>query len=92
MSIQPIGLHTWQSGETLGGSLGAPRGQAMGKAYNAAQAFHSHHSGRTFDAGHSQVDPWLRNVFIALQDTLNVMGQQIDANTERLDRLEGLRR
>jgi hypothetical protein len=60
----------------------------MGKAQQNAAAFHTWHSSRTFNPGHSQIDPWMRNVLINLQACLNEFAKQIDSNTERLDRIE----
>jgi hypothetical protein len=51
-------------------------------------AFHTWHSSRTFNAGHPQIDPWMRDVLVSLQTTLNLLAQQIDDNSARLDRIE----
>lgn len=58
------------------------------EARNNVAAFHTWHSGRTFTSGHPGVDPWMRDVLVSLQNTLNLLAKQIDENTERLDRLE----
>lgn len=60
----------------------------MDKAQRNAAAFHGWHSSRTFHAGHSQIDPWMRDVLINLQACLNEFAKQIDSNTERLERIE----
>ncbi len=51
-------------------------------------AFHTWHSSRTWDAGHPDIDPWMRDVLISLQSTLNLLAAQIDENSERLTRIE----
>ena len=51
-------------------------------------AFHTWHAGRTFNPGHPQLDPWMRDVLISLQSTLNLLAAKIDENTDRLDRIE----
>ena len=56
-------------------------------AQNVA-AFHTWHSSRTYSAGHPQLDPWMRDVLISLQSTLNLLAKQIDENTRRIDRIE----
>lgn len=60
----------------------------MSTAKENVQAFHTWHSGRTFEAGHPQIDPWLRDVLVSLQSTLNLLATQIDENTRRLDAIE----
>lgn len=60
----------------------------MGKANQAAQAFHTWHSPRTYNPGHPQMDPWMRDVLVNLQACLYTMSKQIDQNTERIDRIE----
>lgn len=60
----------------------------MGQAMQNVQAFHTWHSGRTFNAGHPQIDPWLRDVLVSLQSTLNLLAEQIDDSTRRLDQIE----
>jgi hypothetical protein len=60
----------------------------MGKAQQNAAVFHTWHSSRTFNPGHSQIDPWMRDVLLNLQLCLNSMAEQIDSNTARLDRIE----
>lgn len=54
-------------------------------------AFSGTHSGRTYNAGNPAIDPWLRNVLVQLQATLNALGEQqknlarqVDQNTEHL--------
>jgi hypothetical protein len=64
----------------------------MGQAQQNAAAFHSWHSNRTYNPGHSQIDPWMRDVLLGLQACLNEFARQIDSNTERLDRVERLLR
>lgn len=51
-------------------------------------AFHTWHSNRTFSAGHPQIDPWMRDVLVSLQNTLNLLAAQIDENSARIDRIE----
>lgn len=57
-------------------------------AYDEVQAFHTWHSGRTFNSGHPEIDPWMRDVLVSLQSTLNILAKQIDSNTDRLERIE----
>jgi hypothetical protein len=61
-------------------------------AMQHSQAFHSHHSSRTFNPGHPEIDPWLRNVLVALQVCLNELATKIDSNSDRLDRVERMLR
>lgn len=56
-------------------------------AQNVA-AFHTWHSKYTFNPGHPEIQPWMRDVLISLQSTLNLLAKQLDDNTERLDRIE----
>ncbi|HWK19780.1 MAG TPA: hypothetical protein VNR37_03295 [Microbacteriaceae bacterium] len=51
-------------------------------------AFHTWHSGRTYSPGHPQIDPWMRDVLVSLQSTLNLLAEQIDKNSERIARIE----
>lgn len=51
-------------------------------------AFHTWHSGRTFHAGDPKIDPWMRDVLVSLQTTLNLLATQLDENTQRIDRIE----
>ena len=51
-------------------------------------AFHTWHSGRTFSSGHPQIDPWLRDVLVSLQSTLNLLAEQIDESASRIERIE----
>jgi hypothetical protein len=60
----------------------------MASAMEQAAAFQTWHSSRTWDAGHPQIDPWLRGVLLALQVTLNEFAHQIDENTARIERIE----
>lgn len=60
----------------------------MGKAYQNAAAFHTWHRSRTYEAADPRIDPWLRDVLVALQGCLYEMAKQVDSNTERLDRIE----
>jgi len=60
----------------------------MGSAREQAAAFQTWHSSRTWDAGHPQIDPWLRGVLLALQVTLNELAEKIDQDAERIARLE----
>ncbi|NMW64615.1 hypothetical protein [Mobiluncus mulieris] len=57
-------------------------------AYQNVQAFHSWHSDRTFHAGNPQIDPWMRDVLVSLQSTLNLLAKQIDDNTRRIQQIE----
>ena len=64
---------------------------ASSEADRAAQyvgGFHSHHSDRTWNAGHSQIDPWLRNVLIALQSALIQIVESHEAIAAQVDRQE----
>jgi hypothetical protein len=61
----------------------------------AVNAFHTHHSKMTWNAGMPGIDPWLRNTLVALQGTLQTMAaaqvkiaEQVDRNSERLTRIE----
>lgn len=56
---------------------------------------HSNHADRTSNAGHSQIDPWLRNVLIALQSALSqivesqkVMAAQVDRQEHAIRQLQ----
>lgn len=60
----------------------------MATAQQHVAAFQSHHSNRTFHAGNPQIDPWMRNVLVALQVCLNELATKIDNNAQRLDRIE----
>lgn len=60
----------------------------MATAKQQVQAFHTWHSSRTFNPGNPQIDPWMRDVLVNLQVCLNSLADQIDDNTERLDRIE----
>lgn len=60
----------------------------MAKAMQHAQAFQTWHSSRTFSSGNPQIDPWMRDVLVALQGCLNELATHIDDNTERIERLE----
>lgn len=60
----------------------------MGKAMGEVQAFHTWHQSRTWSAGNPDIDPWMRDVLVALQGTLNSLAKQIDDNTERIGRIE----
>lgn len=57
-------------------------------AYQNVQAFHSWHSNRTYEPGNPQIDPWLRDVLVSLQNTLNLLAKQIDDNTRRIQDIE----
>lgn len=60
----------------------------MNSATENVQAFHTWHSKRTYDAGHPEIDPWMRDVLVSLQSTLNLLAKQLDDNTARIQRLE----
>ena len=60
----------------------------MSSAREQAAAFQTWHSPRTWEAGHPQIDPWLRGVLLALQVTLNGMAEMIDHQDDRIARLE----
>lgn len=60
----------------------------MGKAQQNVNTWQTWHSSRTYNPGHSQLDPWMRDVLLNLQLCLNSLAKQIDDNTDRLDRLE----
>lgn len=60
----------------------------MSSAREQAAAFQTWHSPRTWEAGHPQIDPWLRGVLLALQVTLNELAEKIDDNAERIARIE----
>lgn len=57
-------------------------------AQQQASAFHTWHSSRTWNPGNRQIDPWMRDVLVALQGTLNEFATQIDENTDRIDRMD----
>lgn len=58
-------------------------------ARQTVAAFQTWHSSRTYSGNHPDIDPWMRDVLISLQSTLNLLAVQLDSNTERLDRVEG---
>jgi hypothetical protein len=60
----------------------------MSSAREQAAAFQTWHSPRTWEAGHPQMDPWLRGVLLALQVTLNGMAETIDLQDARIAQLE----
>lgn len=68
--------------------LGEAKEPAMSSALENVEAFHTWHSSRTWDAGHPTIDPWMRDVLVSLQSTLNHLAKQIDDNTARLNRIE----
>ena len=60
----------------------------------AAAAFYAWHSSRTWDSGHPQIDPWMREVLVALQGALNTIAvsqadiaRQVDENTRTIERM-----
>lgn len=65
-----------------------PKEKPLSTAKENVAAFHTWHSNRTYNPGHPQIDPWMRDVLISLQTTLNLLAKQIDDNTERIARLE----
>ena len=60
----------------------------MSSAKENVAAFHTWHSARTFNAGHPDIDPWMRDVLISLQTTLNLLAKQIDEDARRIDQVE----
>jgi hypothetical protein len=60
----------------------------MSSAKENVAAFQTWHSSRTYNPGHPEIDPWMRDVLLSLQSTLNQLAEQMDSNTERLDRIE----
>lgn len=52
---------------------------------SAIGAFHGHHSGRTFHSGHPEIDPWLRDVLVALQASLNTVSEAIQEIARQID-------
>lgn len=60
------------------------------RAAQYVDGFHSHHSDRTWNARHSQIDPWLRNVLSALQSALNriVESQKVDRQEHAIRQLQ----
>lgn len=60
----------------------------MSTAKENVAAFHTWHSPRTYNSGNPQIDPWMRDVLVSLQSTLNLLAVQIDENSERLTRIE----
>lgn len=60
----------------------------MSTAKKTVAAFHTSHSSRSYSPGHPEIDPWMRDVLLALQSTLNLLAEQIDENTRRIDRIE----
>lgn len=60
----------------------------MSTARENVTAFHTWHSSRTYNAGNPQIDPWLRDVLVSLQSTLNLLADQLDDNTSRIGALE----
>lgn len=57
------------------------------QAQAAAARFHAQHTGKTW-AGHTSLDPWLRDVLVALSASLTTMAKQVDRNSDRLDQIE----
>lgn len=64
----------------------------MDSAQENVSAFHTWHSSRTYSPGNPQIDPWMRDVLVSLQSTLNLLATQIDQNTQRIDRIESFLR
>jgi hypothetical protein len=60
----------------------------MSSAKENVAAFHTWHAPRTYNPGHSEIDPWMRDVLISLQNTLNLLAKQLDENTDRIERIE----
>ena len=60
----------------------------MSTAQENVAAFHTWHSSRTYSPGNPQIDPWLRDVLVSLQSTLNLLAEQMDDNTRRFGTLE----
>lgn len=60
----------------------------MSTAKENAAAFQTWHSRRTYSPGNPQIDPWMRDVLLSLQMTLNLLAKQIDENTARIRRIE----
>lgn len=65
------------------------------KIQGAANAFHTWHSSRTWNAGHPEIDKWLRDVLVSLQSTLytiaeaeKAMAAQIDQNTAAIREIQ----
>jgi hypothetical protein len=60
----------------------------MSTAQENVQAFQTWHSSRTYNPGHPQIDPWMRDVLLSLQNTLRLMAEQIDRDSDRIRQLE----
>lgn len=60
----------------------------MSTAKENVAAFHTWHSTRTYNPGHPQLDPWMRDVLLSLQQTLNLLAEQADRDSERIADLE----
>ncbi|MBL5974835.1 MAG: hypothetical protein D3X82_14005 [Candidatus Leucobacter sulfamidivorax] len=60
----------------------------MSTAKQNVAAFHTWHSPRTYNPGHPQLDPWMRDVLLSLQQTLNLLAEQADRDSERIADLE----
>ncbi len=60
----------------------------MTTARRAAQEFRKAHTARTFHPDNPRLDPWLREVVMALQECLDAHAKQLDDTTRRLDRIE----
>ena len=61
--------------------------RAAENSVQAAAAFHTWHSSRTWEAGHPQIDPWMRDVLIALQNALNTITKSQAEIAEQVDRI-----
>ena len=64
------------------------------QSVSAVAGFHSHHSSRTYNPGHPKIDPWMRDVLVSLQATLNTLAStqqeiaaQVDRNTTVLNQV-----
>ncbi|MFF1574129.1 hypothetical protein ACFVWR_15410 [Leifsonia sp. NPDC058292] len=68
---------------------------AADSSVQAVAAFHSFHSGKTWHPNQPGIEPWLRDSLVSLQGALQTIAQtqvkiaeQVDRNTDRLDRIE----
>ncbi|WP_136642857.1 hypothetical protein [Subtercola vilae] len=56
------------------------------ESVQAVAAFHTWHSIRTYNPNQPGIDPWMRDVLVSLQGTLQVLAQTQNALAEESDR------
>lgn len=60
----------------------------MDEMKNAAAAFHTWHSNRTYYPDQPGIDPWMRDVLVNLQRLLNTMAAKIDQQDRQIQELQ----